>query len=165
MEVSGPKSNRRPTPAGVPALVLRLGTEIRTAFDRRLAPFGLTMQQAGLLLHCTDPIPPAQVAPVLGTDTAGLTRLADHLEARGLLRRLRNPDDRRSILLEPTPAGVAIIPELRRIFRETVRDLMGGFSAPESAELLALLERLAANAHEVGDRAAVAGGRPKGTRP
>lgn len=164
MDARESEENRRPSPVEVPALVLRLGIEIRTAFDRRLAHFDLTMQQAGLLLHCTDPRPPAQIAPILGTDTAGMTRLVDRLEARGLLQRRRNPDDRRSILLEPTPAGLALIPELRPIFRETVRDLMDGFSAPEAARLFELLGRLAANTRAADGRApAVRGVRSEGT--
>lgn len=139
------------SPVRVPALVLRLGIEVRTAFDRRLAPFELTMQQASMLLHCSDPKTPAQVAAVLGTDTAGMTRLADRLERRGLLRRVSNPTDRRSILLEPTDAGATMLPQIRRTFHVTVRDIMQGFSTDEIAHLLRLLERLAARVEEVGD--------------
>jgi DNA-binding MarR family transcriptional regulator len=143
--------SRRRSPVNVPGFVLRLGNDIRTLFDRRAAVVGLTMQQAGLLLHCTDPLTPAQIAPFLGTDTAGMTRLIDRLESRGLLRRRRNPDDRRSILLEPTAAGLAILPELRRIFRATARDLMDGFSPSESAQLSTLLQRIAVNALDADD--------------
>jgi len=140
-----------PARVNVPAFVFRLGNEVRTIFDRRVARFDLTMQQAGLLLHCTDPMTPAQIAPILGTDTAGMTRLADRLEGRGLVRRRRNPDDRRSILLEPTPAAKAIIPELRRIFRATARELVGDLSPSEQELLGGLLRRVAANARAASD--------------
>jgi DNA-binding MarR family transcriptional regulator len=89
---------------------------------------------------------PAQIARYLGTDTAGMTRLIDRLESRGLVRRRKHPTDRRSILLEPTAKGAAIIPELRQLFRNTARDLTRGFSASETQMLVMLLERLAGNA-------------------
>jgi DNA-binding MarR family transcriptional regulator len=140
-----------PAKVNIAAIVFRLGNEVRTVFDRRLSRFDLTMQQAGLLLHCTDPMTPARIAPILGTDTAGMTRLADRLEARGLVRRRRNPADRRSILLEPTRAAEAIIPALRRIFRTTARDLVRDLSAAERELLARLLERVAANARDAGE--------------
>lgn len=145
MAVPTPQVTGRAGLVQVPGLVLHLGTEIRTAFDRRLAHLDLTMQQAGLLLHCTDPVSPAQIAPLLGTDAAGMTRLADRLEARGLLRRRRSRTDRRSILLEPTAAAVAMFPELRGIFRATVDDLMAGLLVSERSQLQELLQRLATN--------------------
>jgi DNA-binding MarR family transcriptional regulator len=140
-----------PARVNIPGLVFRLGSEVRTVFDRRVARFDLTMQQVGLLLHCTDPMTPAQIAPILGTDTAGMTRLADRLEARGLVRRRRNPADRRSILLEPTPAAKAIIPELRRIFRATARELVHDLSPSEQELLAGLLGRVAANARAASE--------------
>jgi DNA-binding MarR family transcriptional regulator len=144
-------ATRQRTGVNVPGFALRLGSDIRTAFDRRTARFDLTMQQAGLLIHCADPMTPAQIAPFLGTDTAGMTRLVDRLESRGLLRRRKNPTDRRSILLEPTPKGAAMIPELRDVFRTTSRELMRGFSASEADTLVTLLGRLSSNAQTAGD--------------
>jgi DNA-binding MarR family transcriptional regulator len=129
----------------IPALVMHLGTAIRTVFDRRLSHLDLTMQQAALLRHCTDLVSPAQIAPLLGTDAAGMTRLVDRLEERHLVRRRRSSVDRRSILLEPAPAATAMFPEIRNIFRGVLNDLLAGFSEAERAQFLALLQRLALN--------------------
>jgi DNA-binding MarR family transcriptional regulator len=51
------------------------------------------------LLHASpQPTSPSRLAELVGTDTAGMTRL-DRLEAKGLLRRRRHADDRRGFSL------------------------------------------------------------------
>ena len=62
------------------------------------------------------------IAHELGITTGGTSKLVDRIEASGYCRRLPNPDDRRSSLLELTPegrrlfarAGVAFDEELQR---------------------------------------------------
>jgi DNA-binding MarR family transcriptional regulator len=124
------------------ALVLRLASSIRVVFDRQVAPFDLTMQQAALLTHSPEKTL-AQLATILGTDAPGLTRLADRLESRGLLRRRVHPSDRRAVVLEPTPAGTALVPEIKRRFRMTRVGLTARFSGAELDQFLDLLEKLA----------------------
>jgi len=123
------------------ALVLRLASSIRAVLDRELAPFDLTMQQAGLLSHSREKTL-GQIAAILGTDGPGMTRLADRLEARGLLARRVHPSDRRAVVLEPTPAGAALVPEIKRRFRTTRLALTARFSGPELDQFLDLLEKL-----------------------
>jgi hypothetical protein len=66
------------------SLIHRVSRELRTALEAQLAPFGVTAQQAGLLLRSArQEISPNQLAPLLGTDTAGMTRLLDRLEDKG----------------------------------------------------------------------------------
>jgi len=45
------------------------------------------------------------IAAELSITTGGTSKLVDRIEASGYCRRLPNPDDRRSSLLELTPAG------------------------------------------------------------
>ena len=62
------------------------------------------------------------IANELGMTTGGASKLVDRIEANGYCRRLPNPADRRSSLLELTPegrrlfaaAGVAFDDELQR---------------------------------------------------
>src|SRR6201996_2889502 len=48
-------------------------------------------------------------------DAGAMTRMLDRLEAKGLVRRTRSPDDRRLVNLELTQAGKAAYPRLREI--------------------------------------------------
>lgn len=53
-----------------------------------------------LLRASREPAPPRRLAELIGTDTAGMTRLLDRLADKDLVRRTRHPDDRRSLLVE-----------------------------------------------------------------
>ena len=136
------------TERGVARLVLLTAREQRAWFERRFAAFGLTMQQAGVLARCGvfAEVSPARIAGFLGTDTAAMTRLIDQLEERGLVTRKPHPRDRRSILLEPTPPGRALLPRLRRIFMQAERTFLSGFTSSEAEQLRALLARMIENA-------------------
>src|SRR5258708_30586814 len=70
----------------ISSLVFHLGRELRTALDRRLLGHGITSQQAALLLLSRLLKEPSTIkmAARFGTDTAGLTRLLDRLESKGV---------------------------------------------------------------------------------
>jgi DNA-binding MarR family transcriptional regulator len=82
---------------------------------------------------------------LLGTDNAGITRLLDRLEAKGLVMRRTSPTDRRAIVVEPTAAGRALVPHLLPVIRGVTAQLLDGFSAEELPVLQALLRRLLDN--------------------
>jgi DNA-binding MarR family transcriptional regulator len=131
----------------LPATVFRLGRELRTAIDRELAARGITTQQAGLMLvsrfhpghglgHLADP---------LGTDTAGMTRLIDRLEAKGLVVRATSPNDRRAVTIQLTPAGEALVPELIDAFKRAQEKLLAGIDESELEQFRATMRRLRDN--------------------
>ena len=119
----------------------------RTALDRALAPFGLRAQQAAALVRCSQPpgAHPTRLAALLGTDTAGVTGLIDQLKEKGLARRRPDPADRRAVIVAPTKAGAALVPQLRQVFLDLHRQAVAGFSKDEASSLEGLLERLHAN--------------------
>lgn len=136
-----------------PALALGAGPllhlaarDLATALDRQLAPLGVTAQQAALLLHASrQQYSPSQLMSLLGTDTAGMTKLADRLEAKQLIERHPNPQDRRSVLITLTPAGQALVPRLAPVFGRVTRRLFNGFSPGEVSVLTTMLERMRNN--------------------
>lgn len=130
------------------SLIHRVSRELRTALEAQLAPFGVTAQQAGLLLRSArQQISPNQLAPLLGTDTAGMTRLLDRLQDKGLIQRRRHPQDRRAIVIQLTAEGRALIPHLAPIFGRVNRQLLAGFSEQEVQHITAMLQRLLDNLH------------------
>lgn len=157
-------------PATIRSVCLRIARDLRTALDRDLAPFGLRTQQAAVLLRCCRlaAANPSQLAAAVGTDTAGITGLIDHLEKRGLVSRRANPADRRAVIVEPTAAGRALAPPLRQIFQAVNEVLLAGFSPPEAASLEAMLERLLSNVRARLDETSdveVSPPRPRPRRP
>lgn len=128
------------------ALLSQVGREHATALDRRFAQFGVTTQQAALLIHAAaEPTSPSKLAEALGTDTAGMTRLLDRLEAKGLLRRQRHTGDRRAIVIEVTEEGRALLPLLPPVFGQVNTQLFAGFTAEEIEHLTATWQRMLAN--------------------
>ena len=137
------------TPAlilGAGSLLHQVARDLATALDRQLAPLGVTAQQAALLLHASrQQYSPSQLMSLLGTDTAGMTKLADRLEAKHLIERHPNPQDRRSVLITLTPDGQALVPRLAPVFGRVTRQLFTGFSPSEVSALTTTLERMRGN--------------------
>ena len=83
------------------------------------------------------------LAMELGISSGGASKLVDRLEVRGYCRRRPNPGDRRSSLLELTPAGAALLATAERVVDSGLNDLLGsGLSRAEVAELTDLLHDL-----------------------
>lgn len=83
---------------------------------------------------------------LLGYDSGAMTRLLDRIEKKGLIRRVPNPDDRRSFLLELTPESKALFPQAQRKVQAVFKRLLAGFSEEQAAALKQSLEQLLANA-------------------
>jgi DNA-binding MarR family transcriptional regulator len=128
------------------SLLNQVGRNLTTMVERHLAPLGLTAQQAALLLHASrDSRTPSQLKQQLGTDTAGMTRLLDRLADKGLLRRVQHPGDRRSIIIELTADGQALVPRLPPIFGRANKQLFHGFTTDEITLMTGMLTRMSAN--------------------
>lgn len=123
--------------------LLRLARDLRTALDQAFAPTGLTSQQAGLLIHVhTGVTGPKAAGELLGTDSAGMTRMIDRLAAKGLLERIPGTVDRRAISLRLTPAGDALVGTLPAIFEQVAGRLVAGLDLDR---LLDEADRMGAN--------------------
>jgi DNA-binding MarR family transcriptional regulator len=135
----------------VSSLLFHIGRELRTALDRRLEAHGLTSQQAGLLLlsRLLREPNPIRMAARLGTDTAGMTRLIDRLEAKGLVARKISPDDRRSIVVVLGPRSKHVLPRLVPTFKTVETGLLDGFDASEVRQLNSMLRRLLKNTRKL----------------
>jgi DNA-binding MarR family transcriptional regulator len=64
----------------------------------------LTDMQCINLLELLGPVTPGKLAESTGLTSGGVTVMLDRLEKAGLVKRERNPDDRRSVLVRVNPA-------------------------------------------------------------
>ena len=87
------------------------------------------------------------IATELGITTGGASKLIDRVEANGFCRRRANPDDRRSSLLELTPAGKKLLSEAGRAFDDELERRLGGLSARAVEQFMSTLTRLRAAGH------------------
>ena len=130
---------------GRPGFLLRRCHQISVAiFLEECERYDLTPAQFGLLtvLEATDDIDQIGVARLLGMDRTTTSNVVSRLEARGLLKRVTDPEDRRKRQLHLTKAGRNIRKNALKPAERAGKRLLTGLSARERKQFLALLERV-----------------------
>ncbi|HET7260371.1 MAG TPA: MarR family transcriptional regulator [Casimicrobiaceae bacterium] len=132
----------------VARLMTRVKSEMMNALDRELAPFGVSAAQYVVLVRLAYGTNESASALCEGVsyDPGAMTRMIDRLEAKGLVRRVRTPSDRRRVLIELTDEGHAICPELIARAVGVLNRFLDGFTQDDLAKLEVLLQRMLANA-------------------
>jgi DNA-binding MarR family transcriptional regulator len=82
------------------------------------------------------------LAERLGVVPRSVTTLVDALEAAGLVRRVPDPANRRSILIRLTDRGRDLRADLQQARREAAEDLFAPLTEPQRATLRELLTAL-----------------------
>lgn len=124
----------------------RASIHTRAAFQRaigeplRLRPVEFTILQ---LLRQNRRATQKQLARALAITAPGMTVLLDRLEARGLILRERNENDKRSVFVLLAAAGEALAEESLQASRDMEAETLRGLSAGERMMLFELLERIA----------------------
>src|SRR5712671_5763057 len=139
---------------GIGHLMHRVRTEIRAAVDRELAADEhlvlMEVTSAQFIIIATLSMGVAKSASDLckgiSYDAGAMTRMIDRLEEKGLLRRSRDPGDRRLVNLELTEKGSASLPRMRDISMRVLNRFLQGFTKAEARQLEALLLRMLENA-------------------
>jgi MarR family transcriptional regulator, organic hydroperoxide resistance regulator len=139
--------------------IIRFEIELWNAIDVRLkSEFDLPLTHFEPM-SVIDRLPGCRVydiAAELGITTGGTSKLVDRIEASGYCRRLPNPADRRSSLLELTPEGQRMLAEAGVAFDQELQRWIGA-AVPERTlrQFAATLKRLRAAGHrfEIKDSA------------
>jgi DNA-binding MarR family transcriptional regulator len=132
--------------------IVRFEIEVWNAVDARLRSefdLPLTHFEPMLMMDRLQRCRVYDIATELGITTGGTSKLVDRIEASGYCRRLPNPADRRSSLLELTPEGQRILAEAGVAFDEELQRWLGT-AVPERTlrQFASTLGRLrAANQH------------------
>ncbi len=134
--------------------IIRFEIELWNAVDARLRaelqlplthfePMSVIDRQPGCRVY--------DIATELVITTGGTSKLVDRIEASGYCRRLPNPADRRSSLLELTPEGRRVLDEARLVFDDELERWLGS-AVPERTlrQFAATLARLRASCRSAG---------------
>ena len=134
--------------AGLSRLLGQVKLELLDALDRELAPLDITAAQYVVLVTLAEgPVDSASgLCRGVSYDPGAMTRMIDRLERKGLVRRVRSPDDRRKINLELTAEGRAVYPRLIESSVNVMNRYLRGFRRDEVEQLEAFLQRILANA-------------------
>ena len=137
----------RPSQA-IGAHIGRARRSIVEAIDDELAPLDISHAQwiVVMLLGDGAASTAAELCKILIYDPGAMTRLLDRLEKKGVLRRTRTKDDRRTVRLELTAEGNKLYPKILQALVQVFNRLLHGFTKAEVQQLELLLTRMVANA-------------------
>ena len=121
----------------IPFEIAETAHSLRRAFDRRVAPLGVTRAQWRALAWCarSPGLRQVELADHLDIEPITLCRIVDRLEEAGLVERRRDPDDRRAWRLHLTAKGIPLVEKLRALAGELAREAFDGV-APDSVDIL-----------------------------
>jgi DNA-binding MarR family transcriptional regulator len=131
----------------VTSRISRLALYIARHQEEVFGRFGLNRGDVGVLGALRIAGPPNRLSPTqlfkgLMLSSAGITSRLDRLESRGLVRRIRHPNDRRGVLVELTDDGRSVLAQAVEANGVAERELVQGLDARESKELAALLKKM-----------------------
>lgn len=121
----------------LPFEIAETAHSLRRAFDRRVAPLGVTRAQWRALawLARQPGLRQVELADHLDVEPITLCRIVDRLEESGLVERRRDPQDRRAWRLHLTDKGKPLVEKLRALAGELAREAFDGVP-PETIETL-----------------------------
>ena len=96
------------------------------------------------LLLAQTPRSPGDLASTLMVTSGAMTNVLDRLDRAGLIRRVKNPGDRRGVIVEATDAGVALWHEAVNELGEQEAGIASALTRKEQEQLNVLLRKLLA---------------------
>ena len=148
VDVNGRESSA-PAPADlfddVSFLLARANAVSLAAGNAALTAHGLRVRSYSVLALAAEERRPSQreLAELLRLDPSQVVALVDELQARGLVTRRPDPNDRRANVVIATDDGRAVYRVAAEAVRRAQAELLQSFSGDERAQLAGLLRRLA----------------------
>lgn len=113
-----------------------------TLTEEALRPFDITGRELAVLTVLAESAPPSQLeaAQRLSIDRTSMVALIDLLEAKGLVERRPDPEDRRRNVVAPTAAGRKTLDDASRASDEAERAFLGPLAGADGDRLRELLQ-------------------------
>jgi DNA-binding MarR family transcriptional regulator len=128
--------------------LLRTADLVRRVVGRVLEPYDITGQQYNVLRILRGSgekgLPTLEIAERMIEHAPGVTRLLDRLEAKGLVRRERCPEDRRQVLCWLTATGTELVERLDEPIDSADAEAVAMLGPEEQERLLRLLDAVRA---------------------
>jgi MarR family transcriptional regulator for hemolysin len=131
--------------------LFRTSIRLQTAFDRCFSKFGMTAQEAAVLVHCAEEreTSAGRLAKAMGRDKGKITRFVDRLEEGGFITRRIDPQDHRLQIIKATSRGRRVVPQLKIRFEEVRSQFFEGVLNIDIDKLETVLSQLHANAERL----------------
>jgi DNA-binding MarR family transcriptional regulator len=109
---------------------------------------GATEEKTLALLSQRGPLTAGEIASHTGLTTPSVTGLLDRLESKRMVRRVRDPHDRRRVIVEPNLERLAELDRAFSSLQETFRELLAIYSDEQLATIADYLTRAARRSQE-----------------
>jgi DNA-binding MarR family transcriptional regulator len=121
---------------------------VSESLQGRFDQYDITVAQWPVLysLYHDEKHTPAELAEHLGLNRSAITRLLDRLEKKQLINRATSSQDKRSVSVTLTEAGLKLVPHLAEISRDTNNHVLSGLSLDEIKQFDETLRKVHANA-------------------
>lgn len=118
--------------------------EVFLTFSESLSHFGITPGQYGVLacLWKNDTLTPKEIATILRVENSTISGVLDRMQKRGLIDRVLNPDNRRSIRVKATKEGLALKKPVQKKIEELNEQVLRNFSPKEREQMIVYLNRI-----------------------
>lgn len=140
--------------SAVPGLQAHLGYWLRMvsnavsqSFARKVEAEGVTVAEWVFLrvLYDAGRVAPSALSERMGMTRGAISKLADRLAGKSLIKRAENADDGRAHTLALTPAGSALVPRLARLADQNDAAFFEALDADERRRLAQLLQKIVAH--------------------
>ncbi len=114
---------------------------MRSTASERLLRDGVSMAHMHLLWLLADqgPMPMTRVAEAIDVSLSNASGFVDRMEEKGLVERIRVPDDRRVVLVRIGPAGQSALETLELLRRDQLTTILGRLNPAQLARVHAAL--------------------------
>lgn len=126
-------------------LLTRIYRLLQHHADHNMPVHALSPQQLWFLKRLDDagaPQPISYFADGVISNRSNATQMIDRLESESLVARVRNPHDRRSVLVELTESGLERLREGHECLENMARDLLQPLTPDERDNVIHVLERI-----------------------
>ena len=113
-------------------------------FSESLSKYGITPGQYGVLacLWKDETLSPKEIATILRVENSTISGVLDRMQKRGLIDRVLNPNNRRSITVKATKEGMALKEPVMKTIDELNDLVLRDFSPQEREEFIGYIKRI-----------------------
>lgn len=131
--------------------MMSVGKTVLMILDKRLEPVELSAAKLWTLVWVASlDAPPTltELADCMQSAKSNITTMVDRLEKEGMVQRIKDPQDRRVVLIEMTPTGREHYEAGVAVFYQLNQELMDLFGVDVQAQFRQILETMDRNLSE-----------------
>ena len=130
-------------------LQIKAYRQLKSYVNKHLSTYDLSMAEwaiLGRLFEVPDGERLATLAEMLAVEPPLVTLLVDGIEARGLVKRAADPDDRRAKRICLTPSGTALVQKVEKHIHGAMQELLADVTSEDLLAYTRVLEEISAKA-------------------